>query len=411
MVPLGQVFGTAFAQFREELAKCVSGTVWPTPEAGFLRYIGAQAMPEHEDVLLAVRERLSEGPILASSGYLYGRSNFVPGKNFNEDWCRALDRLLQRDPFPVDRESYFYRPLEILGISLGATHCPGVPQNARDRLRQVLQDGQIRVNEHDVWNYSLTSFAAWKLGVSWKRESLPLIEHLSLDEVCLLRWLSIQDDFANKSGLYGSQKTLDDRIVRSALTELTRLTSAARAGVTLVISTDVVDARISAELERTWSTSANALAAEDVISNLLRRFHVFVLQIRSRHDERRTIEIEDEYDVQDLLHSLLKLHFEDVRPEEWTPSYAGYSTRMDFLLKREKIVVEAKMTRKGLDQKGILQELSEDIERYRSHPECKTLFCFVYDPENYCKNPVALEDDLGGQRDGIRVVVRVFPKP
>jgi hypothetical protein len=24
---------------------------------------------------------------------------------------------------------------------------------------------------------------------------------------------------------------------------------------------------------------------------------------------------------QDLLHTILKLHFDDIRPEEWTPSY------------------------------------------------------------------------------------------
>jgi REase_DpnII-MboI len=52
--------------------------------------------------------------------------------------------------------------------------------------------------------------------------------------------------------------------------------------------------------------------------------------------------MKDEYDVQDSLHALLKLHFDDVRREEWTPSYAGSQSRMDFLLKREKIVVETK---------------------------------------------------------------------
>ena len=57
-------------------------------------------------------------------------------------------------------------------------------------------------------------------------------------------------------------------------------------------------------------------------------------------------EIKDEYDVQDLLNALLRLNFDDVRPEEYTPSYAGSSTRVDFLLKKEKIVIEVKKTRK-----------------------------------------------------------------
>ena len=65
------------------------------------------------------------------------------------------------------------------------------------------------------------------------------------------------------------------------------------------------------------------------------------------------MEVDDEYDVQYLTHALLLLDFEDVRPEEWTPSYAGGSSRMDFLMKAEKIVLEVKKTRKGLKAKEI----------------------------------------------------------
>lgn len=78
------------------------------------------------------------------------------------------------------------------------------------------------------------------------------------------------------------------------------------------------------------------------------RFHMVAKQLAHRRESRSTLRIEDEYDVQDLLHGLLRLYFDDIRPEEWTPSYGGGSARMDFLLKEHEIVVEAKMTRKGL---------------------------------------------------------------
>ena len=45
-----------------------------------------------------------------------------------------------------------------------------------------------------------------------------------------------------------------------------------------------------------------------------------------RHGGRNTLDVRDEYDVQDLLHALLKMFFKDVRSEEWTPSYAGASS-------------------------------------------------------------------------------------
>jgi hypothetical protein len=70
--------------------------------------------------------------------------------------------------------------------------------------------------------------------------------------------------------------------------------------------------------------------------------------------------IDDEYDVRDHLHALLRLHFDDVREEEWAPSYGGSRTRMDFLLKRERMVVETKMTRDRLDQAKVVDELVID---------------------------------------------------
>jgi hypothetical protein len=121
---------------------------------------------------------------------------------------------------------------------------------------------------------------------------------------------------------------------------------------------------------------------------------VIARQLTRRHDNRETLEIRDEYDVQDLLHALLRLHFDDVRPEEWTPSYAGGASRMDFLLKNEKLVVETKMTRSGLGDKQVGEQLIVDVVRYKEHPDCNTLICFIYDPDAHIRNPRGLEADL-----------------
>lgn len=135
----------------------------------------------------------------------------------------------------------------------------------------------------------------------------------------------------------------------------------------------------------------------DPLVNLLNRFPQVALQLRHRHDNRDTLIMTDEYDVQDLLHALLQLHYEDIRPEEYTPSYAGRASRMDFLLKREKTVVEAKKTRSTLRAKEIGDELTIDIAHYRAHADCKHLVCFVYDPDRLISNPRGLEDDLRRQ--------------
>jgi hypothetical protein len=119
--------------------------------------------------------------------------------------------------------------------------------------------------------------------------------------------------------------------------------------------------------------------------------------------------VEDEYDVRDLLHALLVLEHDDVRLEEWTPSYAA-SPRRDFLLRLERIVVEAKMTRSGLGAREVEEQLAADIQKYKQHPDCRTLVCFVYDPEGRIANPRGIENALSGDKGGLAVRVIIAPK-
>lgn len=148
--------------------------------------------------------------------------------------------------------------------------------------------------------------------------------------------------------------------------------------------------------------------AASKIELLAQRFGLIARSLAQRGRNRTPLTIEDEYDVQYLFKGLLKLFFDDIRPEEWTPSYAGKSTRMDFLIKSEQIVIELKMTRAGLKTaKQVGEELIIDIYHYRYHADCKTLVAFVYDPERYVEEPRSLENDLSKMMDGMPVKVIV----
>jgi len=144
------------------------------------------------------------------------------------------------------------------------------------------------------------------------------------------------------------------------------------------------------------------------VAGILRRFDQAARALQGRQRGRRDYEIADEYDVQDLVHGILSLHFEDVRPEEWTPSYAGSSSRIDFLLKRERVVVEVKMTRANLRDREVGEELAIDAIRYRAHPDATVLICFVYDPDHVIQNPRGIEDDLAEISDGQLQVLAVI---
>jgi hypothetical protein len=144
-----------------------------------------------------------------------------------------------------------------------------------------------------------------------------------------------------------------------------------------------------------------------LIERLLRRFHRSVRQMKHRHNGRPTFLVADEYDVQDLLHSILRGLFDDIRAEEYAPSYAGGASRMDFLLKSEQIVIETKFASESLRDKQLGGQLLIDIQRYQAHPDCKRLVCLVYDPNGYVKNPTGLESDLGRTHGKLAVKVIV----
>jgi hypothetical protein len=145
------------------------------------------------------------------------------------------------------------------------------------------------------------------------------------------------------------------------------------------------------------------------VTQLWERFHTFARQLRQRHNGRATLSIHDEYDVQDIMHALLRLYYDDVRKEEWSPSYAGGASRMDFLLPEAEAVLEVKMTRETLAAKQLGEQLIIDIAKYQKHPQCRTLLCLVYDPQGFIANPRGIENDLN--RDDKKMAVRVLITP
>ena len=149
---------------------------------------------------------------------------------------------------------------------------------------------------------------------------------------------------------------------------------------------------------------------DSILVNLFDRFQKVEQQLARRYDSRETLRVNDEYDVQNLLHALLKLHFDDIRAEEYTPSYAGNCKRMDFLLNDDQIVIEVKKTRSGLNDRKVGEELTIDITHYKSHPKCKKIYCFVYDKDCLISNPRGIEKDLETQSTP-EMSVKVFIRP
>ena len=145
---------------------------------------------------------------------------------------------------------------------------------------------------------------------------------------------------------------------------------------------------------------------QTLVSGLPRAMH----PLTHRRKGALPLSFESEYDIQDLLHALLRPWVADIRPEEYTPSYAGSSTRMDFLLPAHSLVLETKLIRDSAHGRQVGDELIIDIEHYRRHPKCDRLWCVIYDLNHLIPNPNGLITDLEGHRttpDG-SLSVRVF---
>jgi hypothetical protein len=164
----------------------------------------------------------------------------------------------------------------------------------------------------------------------------------------------------------------------------------------------------------TTSKPAPVVATEqdpqEFVKHLCHRFHAVARQLRLRKEYRATLDVEDEFDVQDLIHAMLRLKFDDVETDEWTPEYAEGAPRKTFLLNHSRLAIVVKKTRPGLNTKELGDQLKIDAARYSARNRCATLLCFIYDPDGRIGNPRGLEADLTSVSDQFTVEVLVTPK-
>jgi DNA-binding response OmpR family regulator len=129
--------------------------------------------------------------------------------------------------------------------------------------------------------------------------------------------------------------------------------------------------------------------------------------LQSRGHKRPAFKIVNEYDVQDLLHIMMKPYFPDVVTEEYTLKRAGKAKRLDLVVSGLETVIETKMIRNKKHGADIANELDIDVRGYVSHPHCARLFCFVYDPQRHIKDARAIERDISGEASQDTKVVDV----
>jgi hypothetical protein len=165
------------------------------------------------------------------------------------------------------------------------------------------------------------------------------------------------------------------------------------------------------EKQRPSSLSTGLVNDLSLATRLAARFHESVLALRKHPHNGTLFTINDEWDCQYLFRSVLAAYFSDIRIEEWNPSVAGSSSRCEFFLKEQRLMIELKYVRKPDDQKAIKSALLTDFADYGANPLVDHVIALVYDPSHQLPAPVQLQKDLSGEYKGLRRVQVIVSPP
>jgi hypothetical protein len=140
-------------------------------------------------------------------------------------------------------------------------------------------------------------------------------------------------------------------------------------------------------------------STDELVRNVLHNFSNAIKKIISgRRLNHPNFKIEDEYDVQDILYVILKSVFPNLREEDPIPKVGGKSTKIDLIIREEKIMIEVKMIKlKDSNETHFIEQLKADFESYHECKWLRQLFCFVYDPYKKTRD-ISNFNDLNGER-------------
>jgi hypothetical protein len=375
------------------------------PEAGLVEWAAFRSGTQLETgaeplaVTTIPARRRAEAPILAAVGFrlpLPATTDGAAGL-----WLDGMRRLMTRDPVPADRNSFFFRPVELLGLAVGASALAGKDETPLRWLRELLESRRDDLPRSGTWAAALEKLTAWHTGAH--RAMNVHLEPLDAIDTAVLLWLHLIDDGMASAATSVTREALSQQLLEYASSTLLRPQGLGQRGILCV-------ALQRAVAEAVGDLRLGGLRTTELVVTLCRRFPLLIAEMQKRHNHRQVFAIADEYDLQDLLRGILSLHFDDIRPEEGNPSHGAVQSRSDLFLKPERIVIETKMTRKSLSQRELVHQLIQDKAQYQGHPGYTTLICFVYDPGHFLANPTAIEHDLSGQDGGLTTIVVISPR-
>jgi hypothetical protein len=144
----------------------------------------------------------------------------------------------------------------------------------------------------------------------------------------------------------------------------------------------------------------NKQVLNQTVEEVVRALSEFMECVRYLNTRRSktNLNLDSEEAVQDAIYLMLRPWVTNIIPENPNQKIAGRYSIKDFLLPDLRTVIEAKFIRDKSHGKSIVQEINDDIETYRYHPQCEVLIFFIYDPDALIPDRLQLEKHVTSKR-------------
>ena len=319
--------------------------------------------------LAANSNRLHHFPTLAALGYALSQFRTTAAVGSDAAFMAGVTSLRTRPPFPSDRISFAYQPVEFLGLALGAVALGELGASCRAWLLTVADDR--RLSPPTAYQALLYSYIRFILS-----DEAALIDDLRryvvADELALVEW-----------GIRrGAFRFVDPRADLSALQTRVLVAGSVVDPVGLTPSRAAV----------LWS-AINAALVRSIEELVLSRSHVSAVLGRFEDALRRwrwdtgTVRnpicwpITSEREVQDIVWLILRSVLDDVVDEDTLPKVGHSTYRADFGIPSLRLLVEVKYARRAGDFKDLEKEIMEDSVAYLLHARDRydRILVFIYD--------------------------------
>ncbi len=166
------------------------------------------------------------------------------------------------------------------------------------------------------------------------------------------------------------------------------------------------------KLKTGFLVRANILPDLSLLLSILNSTPDVIGKWKHRRQGKDTVEIKDEYDIQDFLYAMLRGAFPTLQYENPTKKTGLTSNIADFTIEDLGLFLEVKYIANQQGAKRAQKECKEDIISYGKQDTCNKIIFFIYDPNKCIANQYAFSVGLGdkfsdGQKN-VEIITKII---